>query len=87
MKKYHELKAIRFVEDKMLILIDGRQYEFSIASFSQKLLKANEFERNNFLISSSGYGISWPVIDEDISIDGLLKHRLTKKLPVPSTVK
>ncbi|MBW2657327.1 MAG: DUF2442 domain-containing protein, partial [Deltaproteobacteria bacterium] len=34
--------------------------------------KASEEERNNFEISLSGYGIHWPLLDEDISIDGLL---------------
>ena len=29
-------------------------------------------ERYYFEISPSGYGIHWPLLDEDISIDGLL---------------
>jgi hypothetical protein len=29
-------------------------------------------DRTNFEISSSGYGIHWPLLDEDISVDGLL---------------
>ena len=36
------------------------------------LEKASDEERNNFEISPSGYGIHWPLLDEDISIDGLL---------------
>jgi hypothetical protein len=36
------------------------------------LLHASEIERTTFEISPSGYGIHWPLIDEDISIDGLL---------------
>ncbi|MGA1874120.1 MAG: DUF2442 domain-containing protein [bacterium] len=39
---------------------------------SPALKGASERERNTFEISPSGYGIHWPLIDEDISIDGLL---------------
>ena len=28
-------------------------------------------EKNQFEIAPSGYGIHWPLIDEDLSIDGL----------------
>jgi hypothetical protein len=28
--------------------------------------------RENFEISPSGYGIHWPDVDEDLSIDGLI---------------
>ncbi|MFI5222153.1 MAG: DUF2442 domain-containing protein, partial [Bacteroidia bacterium] len=30
-------------------------------------------ERGNFEISPSGYGIHWSLIDEDLSINGLIK--------------
>jgi len=36
------------------------------------LVKATEIERTTFEISPSGYGIYWPLLDEDLSIDGLL---------------
>jgi len=39
---------------------------------SPALEDASEIERNTFEISPSGYGIHWPLLDEDISIDGLL---------------
>ncbi|HLP45614.1 MAG TPA: DUF2442 domain-containing protein, partial [Candidatus Kapabacteria bacterium] len=39
----------------------------------RKLLNASPLERNTFEISPSGYGVHWPVIDEDLSIPGLLK--------------
>jgi hypothetical protein len=36
------------------------------------LANAKEEEQQAFEVSPSGYGIHWPLIDEDISIDGLL---------------
>jgi hypothetical protein len=40
---------------------------------SNKLRLANELQRNFYKISPSGYGIHWPLIDEDLSVDALLK--------------
>ena len=44
------------------------------------ILNSSVEQRNNYEVSPAGYGIHWPMIDEDLSIDGLLgiKH------PVPS---
>jgi hypothetical protein len=33
----------------------------------------HDHERNEFKISPSGYGIHWSLLDEDLSINGLLK--------------
>ncbi len=76
MKKYHEIKNVNISKDKLKLLIDGKEYEFPLASVSKKLVSANEIQKNNFKVSNSGYGIHWPMIDEDISIDGLLKHKI-----------
>jgi len=50
---------------------------FSLADISKRLLKASDLERAHYRVMASGYGIHWPLIDEDLSIDGLLgiKHR------------
>jgi hypothetical protein len=37
------------------------------------LVKATDVERKDFKISPSGYGIHWRQLDEDLSINGLLK--------------
>jgi Protein of unknown function (DUF2442) len=33
----------------------------------------------NFEVSPSGYGIHWPELDEDLSIDGMIKSIKVKK--------
>ncbi|BAQ63631.1 hypothetical protein GM3709_396 [Geminocystis sp. NIES-3709] len=48
-------------------------YRFPLSNISKKLLKADNTERNIYKISLSGYGIHWLIIDEDLSIDSLLK--------------
>ncbi|MBS4029418.1 MAG: DUF2442 domain-containing protein [Ignavibacteriales bacterium] len=60
----------------MKLWVDGKEYTFSLKKISSRLYNASKIERLAFRISSSGYGIHWPLIDEDLSIDGLLgiKH-------------
>jgi len=72
MKKVHEVHEVRFEGDKLHIHVDGQHLERELCSLSQLLLNATDQERNHFQISPSGYGIHWPLLDEDLSIDGLL---------------
>ena len=79
MKKYHDVRDVHFEKDSMLLTIDGRRKQFKLKTFSLKLSNASGKERGNYKISPSGYGIHWPFIDEDISIDGLLGITHSKK--------
>lgn len=72
MKKYHEIKNICFSGDDVVLTIDGNEKKYRLKDFSSLLEHASESERNTYEISPSGYGIHWPLIDEDIAIDGLL---------------
>lgn len=59
-------------KEKLNIIIDNNNYSFPLDKLSKTILNASDKERNTFEISPSGYGIYWALIDEDISIDGLL---------------
>jgi len=72
MKKHHEIGDVRFEDDILVITIDHQTKRFPLGAVSQSLLRASEEERQSFEISPSGYGIHWPLLDEDISVDGLL---------------
>ncbi len=76
MNKYHEIEKVTFMEDMLLLKVDGKEYTFQLANISQKLADASRIEREKYEISPSGYGVHWPLIDEDLSIDGLIgiKH-------------
>jgi hypothetical protein len=54
---------------------------FNYPKISPKLYKADDTDRMKYEISPSGYGIHWPSLDEDLSIDGLIgnKHSLPKE--------
>ena len=72
MKAYHDIKNLHFTGEYILLTIDGQEKRFRIKEVSSALERASQDERNVYEISPSGYGIHWPLIDEDISIDGLL---------------
>ena len=72
MNRIHNVQNLHFGEDRLLITIDGKPQGFSLKDISKRLSEASMEQRNNFEISPSGYGIHWPLIDEDLSIDGLL---------------
>lgn len=75
MKRLHDIERLAFRGNVLLLKVDGNEYEFDLSNVSKKLANASSIERENFEISPSGYGIHWPLLDEDISIDGLMGIR------------
>jgi len=72
MKPYHEIENLHFSGEFMILTIDGEEKRVKLKDASAVLARASEKERGTFEISPSGYGIHWPLMDEDISIDGLI---------------
>jgi len=70
--KKHNINNINFNGNYLIMEIDSKNYLFDISSISESLTKATIQEKKFFNISPSGYGIHWPAIDEDLSIEGLL---------------
>jgi hypothetical protein len=77
MNKCHKIEKVSFVKKRLTLKVDGKEYTFPLANISKRLANASNAEREKYEISSSGYGIHWPSIDEDLSIDGLIgvKHK------------
>jgi hypothetical protein len=74
MDEYH-IDSIYYKGDILIIVINDQQYYWSLKDISDRLYKATESQRNNYVISPAGYGIHWPEIDEDLSLKGLLKSQ------------
>ena len=76
MNKRREVEMLSFENDHMRLEVDGRKYTLNLKDVSPRLFHASVEERGRYEISPGGYGIHWPLIDEDLSIDGLLgiKH-------------
>ena len=69
----HNIQAITFDQNFIFLQIDGKQVKVSLEEISPKLKAADDFQRQFYKVSPSGYGIHWPLIDEDLSVDALLK--------------
>jgi hypothetical protein len=73
MKKHHQVDQVKFRQGKLCLIVDGTSLECPLESISAALANASKQQRETFEISPGGYGIHWPLIDEDLSIDGLLR--------------
>jgi hypothetical protein len=69
----HTIQDISFDKEIMSLKIDGKLIKVALDKISSKLKAANDFQRQFFKVSPSGYGIHWPLLDEDLSIDAILK--------------
>ena len=59
-------------DNLMVDLADGRRLTVPLAWFP-RLLHANPEQRRNWRLIGDGQGISWPDVDEDLSVSGLLR--------------
>ena len=55
------------------LLVGKRTIRIPWEKCSKRLASATEKERLNAELSPGGYGIHWPLIDEDLSVNGLLR--------------
>jgi hypothetical protein len=66
-------EAVRFDDDNMWVdLSDGRTVGVPLAWFP-RLLHASPAQREDYALSRRG--MHWEVLDEDISVDGILAGR------------
>lgn len=64
---------VLFEEDDFTVaLADGRQIKVPYEWFP-RLANASREEREKYEFIGNGIGIHWPLIDEDISVEGLLR--------------
>ena len=53
-------------------LEDGRSISVPLAWYP-RLLHASQSDRDEWQVAGGGFGIHWPAIDEDLSVEGLLR--------------
>jgi hypothetical protein len=68
-----QVTDVALTEDRLIVdLADGRSIWVPLPWFPS-LLHATSQERENRVIAGAGYGIHWPDVDEDLSVEGLLR--------------
>lgn len=66
-------KSIETMREGLAIILEGRRVLIPWEKCSRKLGAASDEERSAAELSPGGYGIHWPILDEDLSISGLLR--------------
>ncbi len=60
-------------EDELIVTLnDGRRLATPLAWYP-RLLEASAEDRANFELLGGGIGIHWPAVDEDLSVEGMLR--------------
>ena len=78
MEKAYNISNISFESDVMIITVNNQTIRLRLSDISEKLANASDKEKRDFRITPSGYGIHWQALDEDLSINGLLKSGIKK---------
>jgi hypothetical protein len=69
----HKIEELTFDNNYIFLKVDGKTLMIPLKKASKKLLEADDIQKGIYKISASGYGIHWPLIDEDLSVDNLIK--------------
>lgn len=76
MNRAHDIQQVSVSGTTLHLRVDGKDYQVDLARISERLRNATQRQRENVEVSPSGYGLHWPDVDEDLSVDGLIgaKH-------------
>ena len=68
-----KINEVRFDAQFMYLRANGKDFKISLSKVSAKLVNASDADRSLYKFSPSGYGIHWPTLDEDLSVENLIK--------------
>jgi hypothetical protein len=67
-------KAIETTPEALIIITEAESISIPWERCSERLARASLAERSRAELSPSGYGIHWPLIDEDLAVGPLLRR-------------
>jgi hypothetical protein len=65
--------AIETTHDALILVLADRRVQIPWEHCSKRLACATELQRSTAELSPGGYGIHWPLLDEDLSVPGLVR--------------
>jgi hypothetical protein len=72
-KTDERVAGVSFDVERLIVdLMDGRTIAVPLAWYP-RLLDATPEQRADWEVAGAGYGIHWPQIDEDLSVEGLVR--------------
>ena len=81
MNQFHKVEAVEFDGGTLILRADGEVYRVATAAVSERLAQASPAAQRSFRVSPSGCGIHWPELDEDLSVDGLIRSACGTNYP------
>jgi hypothetical protein len=66
-------KAIKTTPEALIVVVEDGAVSIPWERCSARLARASAIERNRAELSPSGYGIHWPLIDEDLAVGPLVR--------------
>lgn len=66
-------KAIQTTPEALIVITEAGDISIPWGLCSPILARASSLERSRAELSPSGYGIHWPLLDEDLAIGPLLR--------------
>lgn len=67
-----QVANVSFTEDDFSVELDDGRTVIVPLTWFPRLLYATPAERENWQLAGAGFGIHWPDVDEDISVEQLL---------------
>ncbi|MBT3374117.1 MAG: DUF2442 domain-containing protein [Lentisphaerae bacterium] len=76
MDRAHDVHNVTVSGTILHLEVDAKSYAIDLTEVSGRLAHASQAQLERIDVSPSGYGLYWPAVDEDLSIDGLIgvKH-------------
>jgi hypothetical protein len=70
----HKIKAVKVTSERLTVeLLDGRRVSLPLSLFPT-LAEAAPGERAKWELCGAGTGVHWPLLDYDLSAEGLLRR-------------
>ena len=66
-------RAIETTPEALVVVLESGPIAIPWEKCSERLARASQAERDRAELSPSGYGIHWPLIDEDLAIGPLVR--------------
>lgn len=66
-------RAIETTPDSLIVILESGPVSIPWGRCSERLARATPVERSLAELSPSGYGIHWPLVDEDLAVGPLVR--------------
>jgi hypothetical protein len=73
MEKLFEISHVTLKDHQLSFKVNGTSVACDLARMSEVLARASKEQVANMIVDPVGVGFHWPALDEDLSVNGILK--------------